>query len=306
MQRKRRRVTRSQKEEDPAVNMQKQLTELEEKKKQLEAEMEKMNTLREAWSDIVQLNVGGTCYTTSRDTLIRRQGTMLSAMFSGKYVVVKDENGRAFIDRDGELFAHVLSFLRNGDGFVEPIDAFLKRRVQAELIYFGLIEPDPLPQPATVRFDPSASSESFTINRNRTVATHNSSDGRATVLGATGYSEGRHSWKVELTCFSCTEAGEPWCAMGVIKKPVEDMKDSWRTGCGFACDGSIYPENLATTSFPEWRQGDILEFVLDFDANKISFTNQRNGCGDSKQIPPKGVLFPWFSLLRTGTSITIL
>ena len=38
---------------------------------------------------------------------------MLSAMFDGKSEIVYDDTGCVFIDRDGRMFEHVLSFLRS-------------------------------------------------------------------------------------------------------------------------------------------------------------------------------------------------
>ncbi|CAN0151751.1 unnamed protein product [Lampetra planeri] len=60
----------------------------------------------------VTLNVGGTVYTTSLDTLTRFPDSMLAAMFSGKMPTARDAHGRFFIDRDGKIFRHVLNFLR--------------------------------------------------------------------------------------------------------------------------------------------------------------------------------------------------
>lgn len=34
-------------------------------------------------------------------------------MFSGRFELQPDENGRYFIDRDGTHFRHILNFLRN-------------------------------------------------------------------------------------------------------------------------------------------------------------------------------------------------
>lgn len=62
----------------------------------------------------VDLNVGGTHFKTSLTTLLKGE-TMLSAMFSGRMPLQKDENGMIFIDRDGRQFYRVLNFLRDGE-----------------------------------------------------------------------------------------------------------------------------------------------------------------------------------------------
>ena len=53
----------------------------------------------------VKLNVGGKIYKTTLATLCKDPYSMLSAMFSGRHELKKDEeDGAYFIDRDGELF----------------------------------------------------------------------------------------------------------------------------------------------------------------------------------------------------------
>jgi len=46
---------------------------------------------------------------------------MLSAMFSGRHNVTKDEDGRYFIDRDGTHFRYILNYLRDGNTYL-PVD----------------------------------------------------------------------------------------------------------------------------------------------------------------------------------------
>jgi hypothetical protein len=60
------------------------------------------------------LNVGGTQITTKLETLTQDADSMLAAMFSGRHLVQKDNDGRFFIDCDGLLFKHILEYLRFG------------------------------------------------------------------------------------------------------------------------------------------------------------------------------------------------
>jgi len=66
-----------------------------------------------ASADLVHLNVGGVLYTTTKATLSRYPNSMIGVMFNGSMPTSCDENGRYFIDRDGNLFGHVLNFLRS-------------------------------------------------------------------------------------------------------------------------------------------------------------------------------------------------
>lgn len=65
--------------------------------------------------NVVNLNVGGYLFTTSLSTLTKYEDSMLAVMFSGRHEIVRDENGRYFIDRDGKFFRYILNFIRSND-----------------------------------------------------------------------------------------------------------------------------------------------------------------------------------------------
>lgn len=90
-------------------------------------------------SEVINLNVGGKLYTTTKETLTHLKGTMLEAMFSGRYTT-KEVDGRYFIDRDGKLFRHILSYLRDGEEWVPPREQEFPALLK-EAQYFGI---DPL------------------------------------------------------------------------------------------------------------------------------------------------------------------
>ena len=64
-------------------------------------------------ASIINLNVGGKFYTTSISTLTKYPDSMLGRMFEGDLPSTKDAQGNVVIDRDGELFRYVLTFLRS-------------------------------------------------------------------------------------------------------------------------------------------------------------------------------------------------
>ncbi|XP_035688266.1 uncharacterized protein LOC118423994 [Branchiostoma floridae] len=83
---------------------------------------------------IVPLNVGGHHYTSTLPVLRKFEESMLAAMFSGRHLVVKDEEGRYFIERDGANFGHILNFLR--DSQLPPSEKV--KEVYKEALYYGI------------------------------------------------------------------------------------------------------------------------------------------------------------------------
>lgn len=73
----------------------------------------------------IKLDVGGYKFSTTLTTLTSDTDCMLAAMFSGRFIVEKNEDGCVFIDRDGQFFHHILNWLRNGT--LPPIESHLER-----------------------------------------------------------------------------------------------------------------------------------------------------------------------------------
>jgi uncharacterized protein YjbI with pentapeptide repeats len=91
-------------------------------------------------SRIVTLSVGGEIFQTNLDTLTRDTNSMLSAMFSGRHPIEKEERGYYFIDRDGKLFRYILNYLRKGELVIPPDDLILVEELRQEAQYFQLNE----------------------------------------------------------------------------------------------------------------------------------------------------------------------
>lgn len=84
-------------------------------------------------SDIIRLNIGGTKFSTTLPTLRKFPGSMLGAMFSGRFAFpVVDSEGFFFIDRDGTNFRFILNFLRDGT-VVLPDDPRQRKEILKEV-----------------------------------------------------------------------------------------------------------------------------------------------------------------------------
>ena len=83
-------------------------------------------------TEIIELNVGGTCFTTTRSTLKTGPSSMLACMFSGDLTPsTQDKHGRYFIDRSPQHFGTVLAYLRG-----EQVDMLASKSLIEEAKYY--------------------------------------------------------------------------------------------------------------------------------------------------------------------------
>ena len=85
-------------------------------------------------TETVKFNVGGTIYEVSRSLLKRYPDTMLAKSASKRWQ--EDSMSEIFIERDGDLYRHVLSYLRDGR-VVLPLTASREGLI-LEFQYYGL------------------------------------------------------------------------------------------------------------------------------------------------------------------------
>ncbi|KAI6652755.1 SH3KBP1-binding protein 1 [Oopsacas minuta] len=93
--------------------------------------------------DIVQLNVGGRRFTTSKQTLTWIPESFFVSLLSGRIPSMRDEIGAIFIDRDPDMFEIILHFMRTKE--VNPKGHNI-RNLRTEAEYYGL-------QPLVIRLN---------------------------------------------------------------------------------------------------------------------------------------------------------
>ena len=75
-----------------------------------------INKLERSSQELIELNVGGVHYTTTLKTLLRPTGSLFETLFTdcnSRQAMIKDNNGKYFIDRDGLLFRFILDYMRD-------------------------------------------------------------------------------------------------------------------------------------------------------------------------------------------------
>lgn len=110
----------------------------QDKMKQESVDLESQEVITQ--ENVIRLDVGGIPYTTTLDTLRKVPGSMLAIMFSEGHMNpgFRTDDGRIFIDRDGELFASVLEYLRTGVLDMKGMGWLKMRRLSREFNFFGL------------------------------------------------------------------------------------------------------------------------------------------------------------------------
>ncbi|XP_068760879.1 uncharacterized protein [Montipora capricornis] len=89
------------------------------------------------FSSTIKLNVGGQHFTTSLQTLTKDTGSMLHAMFSGRFDTKPAEDGSYFIDRDGTHFRYILNYLRTGR-LILPEDKLVRKELLEEAEFYQI------------------------------------------------------------------------------------------------------------------------------------------------------------------------
>lgn len=69
---------------------------------------------------LIGLNIGGTKYLTTRETLLKNGENFFTSLLAGRIPTAKDKHGNYFIDRNGKLFMPILDLLRTGELVVPP------------------------------------------------------------------------------------------------------------------------------------------------------------------------------------------
>ncbi|KAM5181263.1 potassium channel regulatory protein [Mantella aurantiaca] len=87
--------------------------------------------------DVLNLNVGGTKFTTFASTLQRFPESRLAQMLDGSDRDFRLVNGQYFVDRDGSLFSYILDYLRTSQ-LTLPSDFSDYERLQREAEFYQL------------------------------------------------------------------------------------------------------------------------------------------------------------------------
>jgi hypothetical protein len=121
--------------------------------------------------DILKLNVSGKIFVTSRSTLCKYPKSVLAEMFSKQQIQHRDDRGAYFIDRNPEVFQHVLTWLRYGT--FPGMDSSMQHLVTMELMFWNLVIDKPMKEVEQVPIEESVTVEQTLTNPITPISTTN-------------------------------------------------------------------------------------------------------------------------------------
>jgi len=191
------------------------------------ARLESVNRCREFAKSKIRLNVGGTLFTVSKDTLLTCPSFFSDSFETGWK---EDADGEYYIDRDPLLFHHVLAFFRTGHWRFAGMSREQRALLESEVEFYGLTPT--LPQLWHV-LDRSKAGTSITISNEGRTCTSGSN--HETVLGADPLPRvGTITWDVTVDRFS----SNPWTSIGIAEEgvPYGSHFTCTQSGCGLYID----------------------------------------------------------------------
>ncbi|CDU20234.1 hypothetical protein YYC_00361 [Plasmodium yoelii 17X] len=106
--------------------------------KNFENDKKKIVDANIATETMIDINVGGALFETSRHTLTQQKDSFIEKLLSGRYHITRDKQGRIFLDRDSELFRIILNFLRNPLTIPIPKDLGESEALLKEAEFYGI------------------------------------------------------------------------------------------------------------------------------------------------------------------------
>ncbi|KAF0686266.1 Aste57867_21872 [Aphanomyces stellatus] len=196
-------------------DMQRQVHEWEEKKARWEALNARVHTNVKAMPPIITLDVGGMIFKTSKNILLRVEGSYFDALLgSGEYEPDTPSNAY-YLDLHGPTFDRVLVYLKTGDLSLDDLSPWEARQLRASFDYLKISIPhqeSPHHHAAILpcSWDPSASSSSVYLSADNRMLVFSPTPTGTNAAGPASYVLGTIStplFQVRLVdCFDGTQS----------------------------------------------------------------------------------------------------
>jgi len=236
---------------------------IKEKVKQMETEfsVSQGGLVFDIDEDYVALNVGGKIFTTTKSTLRAVPDSKLDKMITGRFPLLKDENGNIFLDRNPDYFPYILEFLRDGS-IIYPSDSFKKQRITRELKFFECI--------STIKntfvLDKTKKANDLTVSDDELTAWKSGFEKNSAILGDKFLDTGVYQWQVEILQKNVYY----YQAFGVCSSTHAHANVEGFYYNSFPCvTTQSYACMMMNNTIPALQQGDIIEFTYDADTRQL-------------------------------------
>eukprot|EP01098_Paradermamoeba_levis_P016043 TRINITY_DN8440_c0_g3_i2.p1 TRINITY_DN8440_c0_g3~~TRINITY_DN8440_c0_g3_i2.p1 ORF type:complete len:368 (+),score=72.13 TRINITY_DN8440_c0_g3_i2:407-1510(+) len=278
----------------------------------LNQEKNQMDALGAQQNSQVRLNVGGSLFDTSLDTLLKYKNSLLATMFSGKYALKKDANGAYFIDRDGTYFRYILNYLRDGE-VILPEEKKIKLELLNEARFFqitGLVQQiergeEREKNKIQIEFDGN-DLQGITLSHENLTASSTNGNFK-TVLTKQGFNSGKHYWEIQVN-FGYNSI---FCFMvGVASEQIDTsqaLHSSPHAWC-YRSDGTKSPPASGSKYGASFASNDLIGVMLDFENQTTLLKFFKNGIDQGVAFTTISAtkLFPAISLNNLGDKCTIV
>jgi len=293
-----------QKIQEEQQNLQQQEEDLTRRRTELDNEIQAMSAFSnavDANNEIVSLNIGGEVMATKRSTLRLAEGSLLEAMFSGRWEqsLDRDSDGRFFLDISPAVFRVLLSFLRVAR------DAPPGKRPRPPIVPTELAQEfnsmiDYLQLRKFIYGDLAVAEESLKLEAKSAlshvsedhVVRHQTPSQHALVVGRNPLlPEGREAvfWKVIVESFN-----PGWLFLGVIGNPAAQPQSyADPTAFGWASTQQVYlcGSNLqGNQSWSGWKGGDVALFKLCRATRTLKMKERSAGSVYHLELPSDGLI----------------
>jgi len=212
---------------------------LEEKEKHWQETKKKMKQTAEAAKSQIVLDVGGTKFTTTKETLLKFKNTYFSNMIKCGSV---SEDGVYFIDRNPKLFEVVLDYLRCG----VLNDAIGKSEIEKEFAFYSINLPEDYIFEAGKQ---AVVKDFYAVNK-------------GTLLH-----QGKHTWTVKIE-----NIGAPTDIGVVAPTHTASGNNQVKTIWALRNNGCVPLVSPSTKVFDGFKNGDTVRLDLDLDKKSLQFT----------------------------------
>ncbi|KAF0697841.1 Aste57867_11495 [Aphanomyces stellatus] len=233
-------------------------------------------------AQLITLNVGGTLFTTSKETLVRIPGSYFHAMLGSGLWQPDGPHGSYFLDMDPLHFDRVMMYLRQGELSMDGLSDWDVRQLERTMAYLNL----PIPSDATWTWNPKQCHESITLsetNRCAFAADKTTNGTYQSVLGSSPVTQ----FRVRINEMASDDL---YIGLTPQKGVHVSAYNPTKGGVYMQADGHVYANGGKTVCFSRLRRGDMI-LMRRADGN-ISIELNGQELGVAGTVDPTVDLFP--------------